>query len=170
MEPDERCVHAVDGPDWAGLRELYPAEVDYKALIRELNYGGHLWSGKPSTLFFKAADAVESWLAIEQRLTDHIVQLAAERDALAERATALGRALVQEAETTQAALDERNALQARLDAMTVEWGTAAVAGDDRTIHRDTFRSEDAARNARGYGESIVTRLVGPWTVVPEGER
>jgi hypothetical protein len=154
----------VDGPDWAGLRELYPAEVDYKALVKQAR--GFVPIMESGNLILTLADAVEALAAENEKLRD---QIDAARDSAAKKGWNLQN---ERDEWRSIALRERaegTALQARLDAMTVEWGTAAVAGDDRTIHRDTFRSEDAARNARGYGESVVTRLVGPWTVVPEGD-
>jgi hypothetical protein len=126
---------AVDGPDWAGLRELPTPKPDYEALIRELNYEGHLWSGKPSSPFFKAADAVERLEA---------------------------RAVHAELEWSEAAA-QRDILQGRLDAMTVEWGYR-----DGFDGRVTVEDEEHARRiGQKYSDTYetVSRLVGPWVEV-----
>lgn len=68
---------------------------------------------------------------------------------------------------------ERDALQSRLDAMTVEWG---IQRDEATAQPSREWAERAIQRQRSLkggfaikNQCLVSRLVGPWTVVPEGD-
>lgn len=169
--------------------EHTPERPDYKARIdeaRRAQAAVYLATDESvaqdiSRIIKGLADAVEALLAIEQRLTNHIVQLAAERDALPA-----------ENEKLRAQRDEWcararrrhitiNELTGRLDAMTVEWEYGLVNPDarrgqygrDDTAHLvSTNREHIERQHKRGHPAIQFVRRIkaGPWTVVPEGEQ
>jgi hypothetical protein len=143
----------VDGPDWAGLRE--PTSWKERAI---------------------AAEAEVEKLRADLAGYGTVGALAYER---AERIT--------QRRLRMDALRERNALQARLDAMGVEWGIQ----EREFLDGPWDRIDDGSRWSNRYGKRytreeaeaevakrvngidpklwrrLVSRLVGPWTVVPE---
>jgi regulator of replication initiation timing len=148
--------------------EHTPERPDYKARIdeaRRAQAAVYLATDESvaqdiSRIIKGLADAVEALLAIEQRLTNHIVQLAAERDALQVENEKL-RGHLREVQKIavgsrhrfQNAEKERDVLQSRLDAMTVETRRTRVPA-----------SQPGPVILKLLDEQ---RLVGPWTVVPE---
>lgn len=149
-------------PDWAGLRMFDTSgKDDYTALIEGLRKPPFRHPRGGSNIFSKAADAVESLLAMEQRLTDHIVQLAAERDALQIENERLRDDWASEvlpvAIERDEARAERDALREQLNAMQVEWRLNSVeVGPKGKIRLRVVPVTEQ-------------RLVSEWTVV-EGEQ
>jgi hypothetical protein len=179
-ESDERCVHGVDGPDWAGLRELPTPKPDYEALIEEFvatitpaltneTHAWNLWNilasdtGALRSALLRAYRADAPSAGREIRFADANQMLAeagVKQGELAETIRARDHEIT-------ALRGERDALQARLDAMTVEWGYR-----DGLDGRVTVEDEEHARRiGQKYSDTYetVSRLVGPWTVVPEGD-
>lgn len=85
-------------------------------------------------------------------------------------------ALVNElTDAVEALVAERDALQARLDTMTTEWGTKIVSepgvdlGTEEYARRNVARWNLSPRHRGAMAGAVVRRLVGPWVEVAADE-
>jgi hypothetical protein len=147
---------------------------DYKALIEEVRalFDEGWCVCRSSHLPGDLLDAVEALLAAHEADMDRLVEFTearldteAERDALQAENEKLRTAYKLMRESADRRKEQRDALQARLDAMTVERATLPEFIKDGTIYPDSV----IPRPGGHFVFNAVQRLVGPWTVVPEGD-
>jgi Arc/MetJ family transcription regulator len=160
----DRCVHAVDGPDWAGLRELPTPKPDYEALIEEVRalFDEGWCVCRSSHLPGDLLDAVEALLRRARGDAGELIKadralkaLHAENAQLQVYLSENRRALDDAINVANGNKSARDALQARLDAMTTDF----------RLRRTGVVNGKVAEVEPFYEQ----RLVGPWTVVPEGD-
>jgi hypothetical protein len=179
----ERCVHAVDGPDWAGLRE--PASWKERAIAAEAENEKHRadlheWEtvGAPAWVAAKDAQLAEVWAerdALQARLDVMTVEWDGEWRTLGQTEDEARKVLMS---WTKAQLVNHHVAERQRKVQNENWvaDRLASAEAERDALRgvvDSMKFEYRGDPRIGLGmrvsEPLRRRLVGPWTVVPEGD-